>query len=108
MGVRFVHGLRMYVIFYIIFVPRYQFGEQFLTWGPVINFYSSAACAVAFTTGNYVAGRPCHRKESHTFDWYESLPIYYSSQAQGYKVGHPVVRLQFCVLGEVTAVWLLL
>lgn len=76
---------RVYVIFYVIFVPRYQFGEQGSTWWPVINVYSSAACAVALTTGNYVAGRPCHHKGSHTFDWYESLPIYYSSQTQGHR-----------------------
>lgn len=94
MGVRLLHSLCIYVIFYVIFVPRYQFGEQSLTWWPVINFYSSAACAVAFTTGNYVAGHPCHHKESHTFDWYELLPIYFSSQTQGHKVVHQDVRLQ--------------
>lgn len=75
MGVRLLHSLCVYVIFYVIFVPGYQFGEQGLTWWPVINFYSSAACAYPFTTGNYVAGRPCHHKGSHTFDWYESLAL---------------------------------
>lgn len=50
---------------------------------PVINFYSSAPCALALTTSNYVAGRPCRRKESHTFGWYESLPFYYSRPHRG-------------------------
>ncbi len=72
MGVRLLHSLSVHVIFYVIFVPRYQFGEQGLTWWPVINFYSSAACAVVVATGNYVAGRPCRHKESYTFDWCES------------------------------------
>lgn len=64
------------MIFYVIFAPRYQFGEQGLTWWPVINFYSSAAWAVAFAAANYVAVRPCHHKEGHTFDWYDSLEVY--------------------------------
>lgn len=45
---------------------------------PVINFYSSAHSALALTTSNYVAGRSCHHKESHTFGWYDSLPLYYT------------------------------
>lgn len=45
---------------------------------PVINFYSSAHSALALTTSNYVAGRSCHHKESHTFGWYDSLPFYYT------------------------------
>ncbi len=94
MGVRLLHSLCIYVIFYVIFVPRYQFGEQGSTWWPVINFYSSSPFAVALTTGNYVAGHPCHHKESHTFDWYESLPIYYRSQTYGRNVVHQLVRLQ--------------
>lgn len=44
----------------------------------VINFYSSAHSALALTTSNYVAGRSCHHKESHTFGWYDSLPLYYT------------------------------
>lgn len=47
-----------------------------LTWWPVINFYSSAACAAFLTAGNYVAGRLGRHKENHTFDLCESLTIH--------------------------------
>lgn len=45
---------------------------------PVVNFYSSAHSALALTTSNYVAGRSCRHKESHTFGEYDSLVFYYN------------------------------
>lgn len=69
-------GFGVYVIFYVIFASGYQFGAQGLTWWPVINFYSSAACAVVLTAGSYVAGCLAHHKENHTLKLCESLTIH--------------------------------
>lgn len=65
MGVHLLHSWGIYVIFYVIFVPKYQFGEHGLTWWPVISFCFSAPHAVSFTTGNYVAGCPHDHRESY-------------------------------------------
>lgn len=84
MGVRSLHSLCVYVIFYVIFVPRYQFAEQGLTWWPVINVYSSAALCSGLHHRELCGWPPV----PHTFDWYESLPVYYSSQTPGDKEAH--------------------
>lgn len=95
MGVRLLHSLCVYVIFYVIFVPRYQFGAQGLTWWPVINFYSSAACAVAFTTGNYVAGRPVP-PQGEPYIWlvWVTAHLLQRSDAQAAAAVHRVATLQ--------------
>lgn len=76
MGVQFLQFMGI-CDFLCYICSKVSICEEGLTWWLVINFYSSSACAVAFTTGNYVANCVCRHRESHTFGWNESLAILY-------------------------------